>query len=143
VTLGPLPDRIAAVRATAFFGHLAEDDVLQIANRLTQRSFDKGVAVFRAGDPSDALFLLVRGRIAIRDGLSALVTLEPPECFGELGVLAEEPRSADAVCEASCELSGLASTDLQALLRDRPAIQRQVMRGLVRRVKEAGRRARQ
>jgi CRP/FNR family cyclic AMP-dependent transcriptional regulator len=143
MTLRPLPDRIAAVRATAFFGHLAEDDVVQIANRLTERSFDKGVAVFRAGDPSDALFLLVRGRIAIRDGLSTLVTLEPPECFGELGVLAEEPRSADAVCEASCELLRLASTDLQALLRDRPAIQRQVMRGLVRRVKEAGRRARQ
>lgn len=138
-----LDERAALLARCAFFHGLPEGDVAQLARLVTERSFDKGAAVFRAGDPSDALFVVARGTVAIRDGGTTLSRVAPPECFGELGALAEEPRSADALCETSCEMLRLSTRDLHAALRSQPALQRQVMLGLVNKVKEVGRRARQ
>lgn len=135
-----LSERLSLVRACPFFSGLPEDELSRIAQRLTDATFDKGAAVFRAGDPSDAMFLLVKGRVSIRDGSKRLVSLVSPECFGELGALARDSRSADAICEESCDVVRLSSADLHALMEQRPALQRQVLLGLVRRVREAGRR---
>jgi CRP-like cAMP-binding protein len=136
-------ERVAVLSKSAFFAGLSAEELAPIARALTGRSFDKGAAIFRAGDPSDGLYLLVRGAVAIRDRATTLASVAPPDCFGELGALAEEPRSADAVCTSSCEVVRLSTADLHALMSKRPALQKQVLLGLVRKVKEVGRRARQ
>ncbi|MDX2011004.1 MAG: cyclic nucleotide-binding domain-containing protein [Myxococcaceae bacterium] len=136
-------ERAAHLGACSFFQGLAADELAALASVVTVRSIDKGTALFRAGDPADGLFVLVRGTVAIRDGGTTLSRVAPPECFGELGALAEEPRSADAICERSCEVLRLSTRDLHSALRTRPALQRQVMLGLVRKVREVGSRARQ
>lgn len=120
------------------FAELSADDLQQVASQLVEVSVDRGAAVFRAGDPGDSLFIVLHGKVAIRDGQRHLVTLAQPECFGELAVLSQEARSADAVCEESCELLKLRAADLRALLATRPALQHQMMLALVRRVKEVG-----
>jgi CRP-like cAMP-binding protein len=138
-----LDERAAVLSKSSFFHGLAPEELGHIAHALTERSFDKGAAIFRAGDPSDGLYLLVRGAVAIRDGANTLASVQPCECFGELGALAEEPRSADAVCISSCDVVRLSTAELHALMAKRPLLQRQVLLGLVRKVKEVGRRARQ
>lgn len=126
------------LRGAAFFQGLGDSDLGAISAKLTSHSFEKGAAIFRAGDPGDSLFLLARGRVAIRDGSRHLVTVSPSECFGELAAVSNEPRSADAICEESCELWKLKAVDLQKLMSTHPAVQKQVMLALVHRVKEAG-----
>lgn len=130
--------RLEFLRRAPLFRGLDDDDLAEVAAKLTERSTVKGAAVFRAGDPGTSVFLLVRGRVSIRDEHRLLVQLAPGECFGELAALTNDPRSADAVCDESCDLLELTSSNLLLLMSKEPRLQRQVMRVLVERVKEAG-----
>lgn len=134
----PAAERVRVLRSLALFSGLSDADLELIAHKLTEASFDKGSTIFRAGDPGDSMFLLVRGKVAIRDRSRLLVTITAPECFGELAVLSNDERSADAICDESCELLKLRANDLRDLLATRPALQHQMMLALVRRVKEVG-----
>lgn len=135
-------DRARVLQSIPIFEGLSAVDLDVIGARMTEQSFVKGAAIFRAGDPGDAIFFLVRGTVAIRDGQRVLVTLSAPECFGELAVLSNEARSADAVCESTCDVLKLKANEFNELIATRPAVQRQMMLTLVKRVREAGRRAR-
>ncbi|MBL8923391.1 MAG: cyclic nucleotide-binding domain-containing protein [Myxococcaceae bacterium] len=135
-------DRARVLQSIPIFEGLSPIDLDVIGARMSEQSFVKGSAVFRAGDPGDAIFFLVRGTVAIRDGQRVLVKLDAPECFGELAVLSNEARSADAICESSCDVLKLKANEFNELIATRPAVQRQMMLTLVKRVREAGRRSR-
>lgn len=134
-------DRVHVLQHMPLFEGLTTLDLEVLSARMTEQSFVKDAAIFRAGDPGDAIFFLVRGTVAIRDGQRVLVKLSAPECFGELAVLSNESRSADAICETSCDVLKLRANEFNELVATRPAVQRQMMLTLVKRVKEAGRRS--
>jgi CRP-like cAMP-binding protein len=56
-----------------------------------------GATIFRTGDPSQGVFIIEDGEVAItvRDGIE-VARLHPGELFGESGVLEARPRSATA-----------------------------------------------
>jgi CRP-like cAMP-binding protein len=130
--------RIGFLRTLGLFKGLDDQALTAIAAKLTERSFVRGTAVFREGNPGDSLFLLAKGKVEIRDAQRHLVTVAAPDVFGELAALSSEPRSADAVCGESVELLELKAGDLQKLMTEFPAVQKRVIIALVQRVKEAG-----
>ncbi len=77
-----------------------------LAEHLVRRSFMAGDFVIRRGDPGDELFLVRTGSFDIAldiktgDGLShstRLATFGPGLCFGEIGFVAQTPRTADII----------------------------------------------
>ena len=77
-----------------------------LAERLVRRSFMAGDFVIRRGDPGDELFLVRSGSFDIAldiktgDGQShstRLATFGPGLCFGEIGFVAQTPRTADII----------------------------------------------
>ena len=63
-----LTERLGFLRGVTLFTGLTPEDLQQLATRLVEVSLDRGAAVFRAGDPGDSLFIVLRGKVAIRDG---------------------------------------------------------------------------
>ena len=63
-----------------------------------ERTYGKDEAIFREGDPSDSVFVVVSGRVELSklgpDGPVVLAMLGPLEMFGEMGILDDSPRSA-------------------------------------------------
>ncbi len=77
-----------------------------LAERLVRRSFMAGDFVIRRGDPGDELFVVRSGSFDIAldiktgDGQShstRLATFGPGLCFGEIGFVAQTPRTADII----------------------------------------------
>ena len=62
------------------------------------------------------------------------------EFFGELALLDSQPRSADARCLAATRVIRLRGADLDELMTHRPAATREIVRVLVKRLRETGRR---
>jgi CRP-like cAMP-binding protein len=119
---------------------LSGDDLRQIAGIVEPVDFPKGRVIFKKGDPGEDLYVIAKGKIAIRDGSLELATLGERDFFGELAVLDQEPRSADAVCVDDVELLRLRAADFGELMARRPPIQQHVTMVLVRRVREMTRR---
>ena len=97
-----MTDHIERLSRTSFFADAAPEMLERLALAGRERSLTRGDVLFEEGDPPDALYLVVRGRIAIamsspvdrRESVVAL--MERGDLFGELGMLDNGPRSAMA-----------------------------------------------
>lgn len=131
----PLVQRVQFLRRVPLFGELSGEDLMQLAQIAEQAEFPAEHVIFHKDDPGDVLYLIMRGRVAVRDGQREIATLGPKEFFGELAVLDDEPRSAGAVCLEDASLLSIAEADLEELMERRPAIAREIIRVLTRRLR--------
>ncbi len=87
---------------TDFFADAAPDALRRVAASGQELHLIRGDILFNEGDPPEALYLVLRGRIAIalanpidrRESVVAL--MEANDLFGEMGMLDDGPRSAMA-----------------------------------------------
>ncbi len=84
-----------------FFEGLTRPALALIAQVTTEESHATGTKLFQYGDPGDKLFVILEGKVRISRevagmGEEALAVLGPGEVFGEMSLLDESPRSADA-----------------------------------------------
>lgn len=83
------------------FAGLSRPSLDLVASIATEEQHPRGTVLFRVGDPGDALYLILSGRVRISRevpgmGEEALTILGPGEGFGELSVVDSGTRSADA-----------------------------------------------
>ena len=100
-------------------------ELLQIARR---RRFARNEVVFHQDDPGDSLHLIVTGRFAVRvmttrGEVATIAVRGPGESFGEMALLADEPRrSATVTALEAAETFAVYRTEFEQLRRRRPQI---------------------
>lgn len=68
---------------------------------MARESFEPGAYIFRSGDPSEHLYILVEGRVRLSvgpDGLVAFVVHNPGDAFGWSSLVDRETYTASAEC---------------------------------------------
>jgi hypothetical protein len=90
--------------------------------------------VFSRGDHGDAMFLVlqgeVRARVMVAGRESTLATMGVGECFGELAVIDESPRSADVLANVESVILKISSAALKRLFQEAPALAAPFLLGL-------------
>lgn len=93
----------------------------RIASLCSECTYEVGDFVFREGDIGDKLYLILEGKIRISRQVSgmgeeALAVLGPGQAFGEMSLIDDFPRSADARVHDRCRLLVLSKEALEDLL---------------------------
>jgi len=120
-------------------GDLDEATFEAIRSRLTWVELAGGEVLFKEGDPSDALYLLVSGR------LQAIVTCvdgEPEvvgeigrgESVGEMGVFTGKPRRASVLAMRDSLLARIDLAELQAVMKAAPLLALSLNRVIIERL---------
>ena len=125
---------IESLRVFPLFSGLDDDTLRFVARRTSEFVLTGGDSLFRQGDASDAVFLLLSGRCrAWRDGrpVGAIPAGEP---VGEIGYFAKMPRSATVIAERDCWLLRFGLEDLEALLRRHPGFASAIAQALALRL---------
>jgi CRP-like cAMP-binding protein len=124
-----LPGRplVASLARIPFFAGLDSDALERVAAGTRTRRFRRGEVIFHAGDPGDALFVIVSGEVKIsvpsESGEEAiLTTLHEGDVFGELALLDGAPRSASAAALVATETVVLPRERFRELVATEPAI---------------------
>ena len=138
------PVSTAVLKAVPLFASFPEDQLRLIATMVLRRSASRATTVMGAGDATDSLYIVLSGRLKVMmsdsDGKEVILAiLGPGEFFGEMGLIDDEPRSASVVTLESCELLSISKRDFRKCLADNFEMSMAVMRGLVRRLREADR----
>jgi CRP-like cAMP-binding protein len=110
-----------ALRACALFQGLPADRLRRIAEIARHRDLPAGAVIFREGEPGDEMYVLVAGKVRISRqvpgvGEEALGILEPGTHFGEMAMVDDAPRSADAHAHTACALAVVKREDLDQLM---------------------------
>lgn len=103
-----VPKVVKALSKSALFAGLKPQSLSQVAVRGELLRFDAGEVVVEEGSASDAFFFVMGGavRVMVGKGDEALEAslLASPECFGEMGLLLEQPRTATIVAKNTATL---------------------------------------
>ncbi len=134
----------AVLKAVPLFASFPEDQLRVLATTVMRKSAPRSNTIMAGGDPTDSLYIVLSGRLKVMmsdsDGKEVILSiLGPGEFFGEMGLIDEEPRSASVVTIEPCELLQLAKRDFNKCLAENFEMAMAVMRGLVRRLREADR----
>lgn len=135
-------DQILLLKKSELFSEVATEDLRIVAQELVPEAFFKGEQVFHIGDPSDKMYIIEEGRIGISIKQDPKIKeficeFGPSFCFGEMGMLDDQPRSATAHVIEDSTLLVLDKFKLKALLINYPELSLGIMRSLSYRLREA------
>lgn len=135
-------ERIVLLKAVPFFELLRTEQLRNLAAVLEPVAWMVGDIVFERDEPGDVMYVIVSGKIGI--SLSRppcyedfVVTLGAGDCFGEMGILDHQPRSATACAIETTEAFLLGKEKLHGLLLAYPELGVGMLRAMSRRLREA------
>lgn len=113
--------RVAALSKIGIFSGIGTRALERLASIAGEEEHGGGSFVFREGDRGDKLYLILTGRVRISRevagmGEEALAILEPGACFGEMSLIDDSPRSADAKVHERCRLLVISKEGMEDLL---------------------------
>src|SRR5437899_10799978 len=125
----------SALEDFALFRTLSSEQRLKTLNAMVRQDLVRGQMLVAQGGPSDSLFMVLHGALAVRrTGHSApLAELRAGELVGEIGFFANVPRTADVIAIRDTSVLMLTRTAYQVLAEEAPAIVEAVLAALARR----------
>ncbi len=111
----------ASLRACPLFKTLSSGQLGRIAAVAVRRELPGGATIFAEGASGDEMYVVLSGRVRISKrlpgvGEEALAILEPGAYFGEMAMVDDSPRSADALAHTSCALAVIKREELEQLM---------------------------
>lgn len=126
------------------FSAFSTQQLTALVPAIQHRRFPRGSYVMRAGEDTDALYIILAGRakVLIPDDHGNEVILSvigPNEFFGEMGLLDDQPRSASVETLEPCEMLRVSKSGFLACLSDNFDAAMLIIRNLVKRLRDADR----
>jgi len=116
----PELDRIQFLKTVPFFDRLSNRQLKTVSDIMFERRYDSDESIFEEGQPGAALFLILNGKIAIEicreTSTTRLAVLESGAFFGEMALLDDTPRSANARALEPTRTLALYRNDLNDLV---------------------------
>jgi CRP-like cAMP-binding protein len=116
-----MSENVEQLRRVDLFSGLKPEALALISKVATEETHALGTKIFQHGDAGDKLYLILEGRVRISRevpgmGEEALAVLGPGQVFGEMALLDESPRSADARVHERCRVLAIPKDGFDDLL---------------------------
>lgn len=140
--MSDLFERILLLKKSSIFSEVNTEDLRSVALELEDEQHFKGDHVFEINDYGDHMYILREGKIGISLESSPavkkfVVILEPGDCFGEMNLLDDQPRSATAHVLEDSRLLSLEKSRLRGLTIHYPELSLGMLKGLSLRLRNA------
>jgi CRP/FNR family cyclic AMP-dependent transcriptional regulator len=130
-------DWVPVLGEVPLFRGLAKRHLRRIARLGRVRRFAPGAAIVRAGDRGMSFYVLLDGEARVVPRSGPRSRLKAGDCFGEMALLDESPRSADVVAESDVLSLTINRSAFTKLLRGEPELARALLRTLAARLRTA------
>jgi NTE family protein len=122
----------------ALFRTLSSEQRAKTLGAMVRRDLVRGEMLVAQGDPSDSLFMVLHGALAVhRTGVSLrFAELRAGELVGEIGFFADGPRTANVIAIRDTSVLVLTRGAYQSLAEDTPAIAEALLAALALRFAE-------
>jgi ATP/ADP translocase len=110
------------------------DHLALLASIAEPLDLDRGTVLLRAGERSDALYLVVRGQVTLA-GAGQPLAIRDGEAFGTWSLIDDVPSVVEATVTAPTRLLRVARDEFHDLMADHPELAIGMLQGLARRVR--------
>jgi CRP-like cAMP-binding protein len=117
------PGMLRRVKALA---ELNDEQLRRFVNFMEAQPVRQWAQIVKQGDADDGMYLVLDGELRVRLMIGGketiLATLGPGECFGEIALFDQGPRSADVVANKDSILLKISSEAFEKLRREAPEL---------------------
>jgi CRP/FNR family transcriptional regulator, cyclic AMP receptor protein len=131
---------VETLRQVPLFESLDDEATHELCDLLENLDCKAGAVLFRAGDEGDAMYLIEEGSVRIcvraKDGHEVTLTeLHRGDFFGEMALLGDKPRSADARVAENARLAVLSREHFLSFVRSNPNVALEMLTALANRLR--------
>jgi CRP-like cAMP-binding protein len=94
-----------------------------------------GDFLFKEGDKRDVMYVLLEGEMEVRLGSYVVETAVPGALIGEMALIDDSPRAANAVSKTACRLAKIDKRRFHFLIQQHPHFATHVMKELADRLR--------
>ena len=130
-------EKVIFLKSVDIFEHATIEQLGRIAGLTEETHFEVGDTIFKEGEPGDAFYLLLSGRVFLERNGTTIREIAEKEPFGTLEVLDFHPRAATAKAADqvhALKLNGREFHDLLALDIEMVEAVFRMLCGLIRRI---------
>ena len=98
--------------------------------------FKAGDTIFKKGDPGETMFAIASGEVDIVVDGNVVDQLSEGDLFGEMSLIDNQPRSADAIAKTDCDIVTIDEQRFLFMTDHTPRFALQVMRLVAERLRE-------
>jgi len=122
---------LEVLRKVPFFEGLSPSQVKNLVEICHARAIPKGDNLCRIGEPSNSMFVVLTGTVAIGTAQSTLLTEEAITTIGETGALTGEPRSVTVKAITDCNVLEINRNSLGSMLKSDPSLASRIYRSVM------------
>lgn len=126
--------KIAALRRSPLFEGLTRKHLVQVARLTDDLEVPAGTVVCREGSYGHEFFVIIDGEAEVTRGGQDLATFHAGDFFGEISLFEQTKRTATVTATTELRFFVVSQQAFASLLQADPAIERRVLRTVVRRL---------
>jgi CRP-like cAMP-binding protein len=142
--MSDLFERILLLKSSPAFNQVKTEDLKVVAQSLEEETYFAGERVFDIDEHGDRMYILQKGKIGIsleknspKHNAKYVVELGAGECFVEMNLLDDLPRSASAHVLEDSTLLALEKSRLRGLIINYPELSLGILKSLSLRLRQA------
>ena len=113
--------KLELLKGMHMFRYLSYKELVRVTNIATVVDVDPDRTVFEAGDPSDAMYLVLSGTIRLTKGDAVVAELGRGNHFGEMSLVDRSVRSLTATATEATRLVAIQREDFYEIIKREPA----------------------
>jgi len=132
-------EKVLFLKSIDLFSQIPGEDLAQVALIAVEEPRESGEIIFSEGEPGDAFYLVLDGKVRMHHQEKMVAELGERECFGEMALLDSAPRSATVTTVNDTNLLKIARDEFHEILTEKPEIALGIIKVLSRRLRTASR----
>ena len=128
-------EKTIILKSVDLFHNIPGDVLTRIAQIAEELRCEQNHVIFKEGDQGDSMFVIISGKVDVIQNDHSITQLERGTCIGEMALLDQEPRSADAITLEESVLLKIDQEGFFQLMASNPEIMKQIVKILTRRVR--------
>ena len=133
-------EKVLFLQDVEIFEHVTNEDLSYIAAIAQEVRFNAEKVVYKEGDISDSMYMVLEGKVKIHIGESLVMMEDLKDVFGAWSLFDDEVRLVSATTYEDCLLLQIYKEDMLELLADHVGITEGILKAMAKRLHSVARR---
>jgi CRP-like cAMP-binding protein/ATP/ADP translocase len=130
-------EKTIRLKGVDLFKSIPGEELSRVAQIAEEIQLPAGTPIFKTGDYGDSMYIVLDGRVRIHRGEREIALLGRGDCLGEMALLDQEPRSADATVQEEAILLKITQEGFYELMSSNMEIMQGIVKLLTGRLRKA------
>ena len=130
-------EKTILLKTVDLFQDIPGELLSQVSQISKAKNYDNGEIIFKDGDIGDSMFIVLEGKISITKGDKEIALLDKGASLGEMALLDNENRSANAIAKEDSILLKINQDVFYELMESNADIMKQIIKLLTGRIRTA------